>query len=223
MVMRILAIRPNPRELYQKQVASLCNLLKDKEGRDYRVSVFRLLTISAKNFVNSGCSRFRQHPRARHFLHEYPADTRALEIMDEIDTLYSAPLNKIDQLRGAVGEVFSYFICRKLYNNADIEVKVEIDAWLSKSIDTAGCTHKRGHCLQSKYSMSDLRSVVEQKSDFDAIEQLTSGKAQCFFITYVNRAAFLQSLNIAGIDPTEYTDKVFDRSDLLVLEERLTQ
>lgn len=221
MVLQILPIRPNSREPYQNQVINLCNLLKDEDGRVYRIGVFRLLTISARAFGKSGWSRFRQHPHAKYFLREHPADIRALQIMDELDKLYSAPTNKIDHLRGAVGEIFSYFICRKIYNNANIEIQVKINTWLSKSIDTAGCTQKKGHCLQSKYTMSDLGSILEQKSDFDMIEQLTAYKAQGIFITYVDRAAFFQSLSIADIDSVGY--KVFDRSDLLVLEERLAQ
>lgn len=120
-----------------------------------------------------------------------------------------------------MGEVFSFFICRKQYKNADIEVKVEIDSWQSKSIDTAGCSKKKGHCLQSKCSMimKDLASIVRQKNDFDKIEVLTSGKAQGFFITYGRQEAFFQALNAFGVSPTGYN--LFDRSDLLVLEQRL--
>ena len=78
--MRILPIRPNPRESYQNRVINLCNLLKDEEGTTYRVGVFRLLGISAKAFTRSGHSRFRQHREARYFLREHPADIRVLNI-----------------------------------------------------------------------------------------------------------------------------------------------
>lgn len=219
--MRIRPIRPNPRRLYQNKVENLCKLLKDEEGKEYRVSVFRLLGISANTFSKSRLTHFRQHREARLFLREHQLDIRALQIMDELDRLYSSPINDVDNLRGAVGEVFSFFICRKQYNNADIEVQVEIDSWQSKSIDTAGCSKKKGHCLQSKYSMTmkNLASIVNQKSDFDKIEELTSGKAQGFFITYGRQEVFFQSLNAFRVNPTGY--KVFDRSDLLVLEQRL--
>lgn len=219
--MRILPIRPNPRRSYQNKVEDLCKLLKDEEGKEYRVSVFRLLGISANTFTKLHLTHFRQCREARLFLREYPADPRALQIMDELDRLYSSPINDVDNLRGAVGEVFSFFICSKQYQNAEIEVQVEIDTWQSGSIDTAGCSKKKGHCLQSKYSMTmkDLASIVSQQSDFDKIEELTSGKAQGFFITYGHKEVFFQSLNAFGMSPTGY--KVFDRSDLSVLERRL--
>jgi hypothetical protein len=141
--------------------------------------------------------------------------------MDELDQLYGAPLTEVDHLRGAVGEVFSYFICRKVYNNADIEVRVKIGAWISDSVDTAGCNQRKGHCLQSKHSMTDLRSIIHQKRDLDRIEHLTKQKAQGYFITYMNRKAFFESLHAVGLDPSGY--KVFDRADLFVLERRLVQ
>jgi hypothetical protein len=197
--------------------------LKDDEGRAYRVWVFRLLAITGRLYSRTGHRQFRLHREAQLFLREHPADTKALSIMDELDQIYSMPRAEIDELRGAVVEVFSYMVCRKFYNNAGIEVKVIIKTWESDSIDTAGCNTGKGHCLQSKSSMANLRSIIHQKSDFNQIEKLTNGRAQGFFVTPVDRGAFFQSLNAHGLNPAEYEGRVFDRRDLFVLEERIRQ
>lgn len=222
MVFRIIPVRPNRREVYQQQVLQLCHLLKDDEGRRYRFHVFRLLGIPAvamKGLRIRGLGKFREHPQAKLFLRYYPADLKALEIMSELDGIYGAPVGQIDHLRGAVGEVFSYLVCRATYRAADIEVQVQIGAWTSGSIDTAGCSHRRGHCLQSKSSSRDIRSIVSQKRDLDAIEQLTGGKANGTFVTFEDRQAFYMSLRTRGIDASTY--KVLDRSDMVAMEERL--
>jgi len=216
MVFQIIPIRPNPRGKYQKQVENLCKLLRDGVGTYYRASVFSLLTLRGANFIRSGRHRFSELHRARLFLRDHPADERAINIVNELDKIYASNPAEIDNLRGAVGEVFAYFICRKIYPKADIEVQVRIGDWTSRSIDTAGCSHKKGHCLQSKFTLQDLNSIIQQKLDFDEIEKLTKNKAQGAFVTYVDRRAFYLLLRSNGINPSEY--RVFDRVDLNRLE-----
>jgi len=224
MVFDIIPVRPNGREQYQNRVSALCALLIDDTGKRYRTRVFRLLTLSgnqASRLLKSTANMvFRDHPYARSFLRDYPADVRAQEIMSELDSLYSGPEDEIDHLRGAVGEVFSYLLCQKVHLRADIEVKVRINAWTSDSIDAAGCSRRRGHCFQSKCSGHDPASIAQQKADLDAIEQLTAGKAEGFFVTFVDLRGFFGSLRSSGIDPTGY--KVLDRTELAAAERRLT-
>ena len=220
MIFQIIPILPNPREKYQKQVEDLCKLLIDEDGKYYRVPVFLLLSVSGKHFQRTGLREFREYRKAKLFLRDHPADVRALNIMSELDRIYGVDPDKIDHLRGAVGEVFAYYVCRKIYPRADIEVRVEVGKWVSGSIDTAGCSHEKGHCLQSKYSAQDWRSIIEQKRDLDEIERLTKGKAQGAFITYMERGAFDIVLRARGVDTSKY--RVFDRSDMLVLEECLS-
>jgi len=219
MVFDLIPVRPNPREDYQKRVEKLCNLLKDEDGSTYRVDVFTLLTISGTTFSKKPFIKFRKHPQAEWFLSVYHSDVRALEIMDELDKIYGADPGEIDHLRGAVGEVFSFFICRKVYPKAGMEVKIRIGTWTSGLIDAAGCSQKRGHCLQSKASLRYWNSIFSQKKDLDRIEKLTAGKAQGAFITYENREVFYRRLRNAGFNPSEY--KVLDRWDLSALEKRL--
>ncbi len=219
MVFDLVPIRPNPREAYQRRVERLCNLLKDEEGSSYRVPDFQLLTIPGTLFCRKGFTKFRQHPQAKLFLNQHSAHVRALEILNELDAIYAGDSSEIDHLRGAVGEVFSYFICRKIYPRADIEVQVRIGVWTSGSIDAAGCSQERGHCLQSKCSLDDWDSIRRQKDDLSQIETLSGGKAEGFFITYIHRDAFYLRLTNAGLDPSEY--KVLDSTDLLLLEDRL--
>lgn len=219
MVFDIIPILPNPRDKYQKQVKNLCKLLFDKDGEYYRAPVFRLLSLDGKKFQRSGHRKFSEFKRAKLFLRDHFADTKALNIMTELDKIYVGDPGEIDNVRGAVGEVFAYYVCRKLYRKVGIEVKVIVGTWTSGSIDTAGCSHEKGHCLQSKCSLQDLPSIIEQKRDLDKIERLTKRKAQGAFFTYVNREAFYMLLRNIGVDPTKYT--VLDRRDLLVLEERL--
>lgn len=215
-VFQIIPILPNPREKYQRQVENLCKLLIDEDGKYYRVPVFLLLSLSGKSFQRAGHRKLRESRKARLFLRDRPADMRARNIMDELDKIYGEDPDEIDNMRGAVGEVFAYYVCRKMYQRAGIEVKVRVDTWTSGSIDAAGCSHERGHCLQSKYSLQDWRSIIKQKRDLDQIERLTKGKAQGAFITYVERRAFDRVLRARGIDTSKY--RVFDRSDMLVLE-----
>jgi len=92
--------------------------------------------------------------------------------------------------------------------------------WLSNSIDVAGCSEEKGHCIQSKCTMSGIESIKKQKGELDKIEELTAGRAKGVFITFVDRGAFLQSLKIRGIDSSSY--KILDRADLFVLEDRLS-
>lgn len=227
MVFQIIPIRPNPRKQYHDQVEELCRLLKDSDGMRYRRGIFLLLGISAKQvlktFQRTGTSKFRETTQAKLFLRNHPADIKALEIMDELDTIYAAPPDKIDNLRGAVAEVFSFFICRKVYVEANIEVQVQIDTWTSNSIDVAGCNYKGGHCLQSKCSASApgaVDSILIQKCDLDQIEELTAGKAVGAYITFVEQDGFFAHLRSKGINTDTYT--VFGRTDLAVLEQRLS-
>jgi len=222
MVFDLIPIRPNPREQYQNQVEALCQLLKDEKGSIYRVPVFTsLLTIPGSSFKRRGYKRFRDHPQAKRFLRLYRLDTMAQTIMSELDKIYDKDPNEIDHLRGAVAEVFSYFICRKTYPKTDIEVQVKIGSWVSGSIDTAGCSNERGHCIQSKCSLEAWKSIINQKRDFDQIETLTKGKAEGVFVTFVDRGAFFTRLRNAGLNPDEFS--VWDRADLFVLEKRLVQ
>jgi hypothetical protein len=220
-VFEITPILPNPREKYQKQVESLCKLLIDEDGKYYRVPVFLLLTTTRKRFQRMRARRFSQCHSAKVFLRDHPADIRALNIIRELDKVYGSDPDEIDNVRGAVGEVFAYYVCRKLYRKVGIEVKVTVGTWTSGSIDTAGCSHEKGHCLQSKCSLGEqgLSSIIGQKRDLDKIERLTKGKAQGAFFTYAKREAFYMLLRNIRVDPSKYT--VFDRGDLLVLEERL--
>lgn len=220
MVFDLIPIRPNPREHYQKQVKKLCNLLMGKDGSVYRVHVLAtLLTIPGITFHRKGLSKFHEHPQAKRFLRLNRLDTRALDIVAELDNIYSQDPGEIDNLRGAVLEVFSYFLCRKTYPRSDIEVTVKINRWISGSIDTAGCSDEKGHCLQCKCSLDNLGSILTQKSDFDKIDRLSRGKAKCFFVTYVDRKVFHIRLKNKGLDPSSYY--IWDRGDLFVLENRL--
>ena len=220
MVFEIIPICPNPRDKYQEQVENLCKLLIDEDGKYYRVSVFLLLSLSGKSFQRAGHRKFRESRKARLFLHDHPADIRALNIVSELDKIYGVDPDEIDNIRGAVGEVFAYYVCRKIHQKSGIEVKVTVGTWISGSIDAAGCSHERGHCLQSKYSLHEWRSIIEQKRDLGEIERRTKGKAQGAFITYVERGAFDRVLGARGTDTSKY--RVFDRSDMLVLEECLS-
>jgi hypothetical protein len=219
LVFEIIPIRPNPRDKYQKQVKNLCKLLFDEDGEYYRAPVFRLLSLDGKKFQRAGHQKFSDLRRAKLFLRDHSADTKALDIMTELDKIYGGEPGEIDNMRGAVGEVFAYYVCRKLYQKVDIEVKVTVGTWTSGSVDTAGCGHEKGHCLQSKCSLQDLPSIIGQKRDLDEIERLTKGKAQGAFLTYMSRGGFYMRLRNIGVNPSEYT--VFDRADLLLLEERL--
>jgi hypothetical protein len=220
---QIIPIRPNPRQNYQDKVKTLCILLLGDDSKKFRYGVFRLLgipaTLATKTLQKNGSAKFREHPQAKLFLHDHPADVTAIKIMNELDKIYGAPMNEIDHLRGAVGEVFSYLICKKVYANVDIEIQVQIDAWKSESIGVAGCHRRRGHCLQSKCSSADFSSIVRQHSDFEKIENLTKDKAECRFVTYTDQRAFHQVLQNRGIDPKSY--KVFGRTDLVDLEQYL--
>ena len=226
MVFQIIPIRPNPRKRYHDQVEDLCILLKDRDGMRYRRGVFLLLGISAKQalktFQKRGARKFREHPEAKQFLRRNPADLKAQEIMNALDIIYGADPNEIDHLRGAVGEVFSYFILRKIYSKTDIEVQIQIDTWTSNSIDVAGCDNKRGHCLQSKcspYAPDAIDSILEQKEDLDKIEKLTSGKAEGAFITFEEQDGFCARLRSKAINTDTY--KVFGRTELAALEQLL--
>lgn len=220
MLFDLISVCPNDREPYQKRVEKLCNLLKDSKGSVFRVPVFILLTISGISFSNQSFTKFRDHPQAKWFMKLHRLDPMAHAIIDELDNIYAETPNEIDNLRGAVGEVFSYFICRKVFVRAGIEVNVKIANWTSRQIDAAGCSDEMGYCLQSKCSPKNLRSIVIQKRDLDKIEQLTSGRGKGAFITFVDRRQFQARLNSVGIDPSKY--RVFDRVDLAVLEQRLS-
>ena len=219
MVFNIVRVRPNDRTKYQKRVDKLCTLLKDDTGRPYRLHVFILLTISGELFKRTLSNNFRDHPQARLFIKLYPASIRVRDIMVELDNIYAGDADDIDNLRGAVGEVFAYFICRKLYPRSDIEVKVEIGKWISGQIDTAGCNDQAGYCLQAKCSPKNLQSVVNQKRELAKIERLTIGKGKGAFITFVDRKEFNARLDSAGIKSSDY--RIFDRTDLAALEQRL--
>jgi hypothetical protein len=218
LVFHIIPLRPNPREKYQRQVKKLCKLLSDKEGTQYRFQIFGLLNITGnqatKNF-NRGYSLFRDLPEVKRFSKYYFADLRVIAIMDELDKIYAAPSSEIDHLRGAIGEVFSYYICCKVYSKADIEVQVRIGSWTSESIDTAGCNEGRGHCIQSKCG-GQLGDIDKQKQDLDKIEKLTRGIAKGLFVTFGTRQTFHNRLRFKGIDTQGY--RILDRSDLGVLE-----
>jgi hypothetical protein len=219
MVFEIIPTRPNPRDKYQKQVKNLCKLLFDEDGEYYRVPVFLLLAVDGRHFQKAGHQKFRELRRAKLFLRNNPGDRKAINIMSELDKIYVGDPGEIDNMRGAVGEVFAYYVCRRVYPRADIEVQVKVGTWTSGSIDTAGCSHEKGHCLQSKCSLQNLQSIIGQRSDLDEIERRTKGKAQGAFLTFVGRETFYMLLRHIKEDPTKYT--VFDRRDLLVLEERL--
>ena len=139
--------------------------------------------------------------------------------MTELDKIYAQDPGEIDNLRGAVLEVFSYFLCRKTYTKCDIEVKVKVKQWTSESIDTAGCNDDKGHCLQCKCSLDKLDSILTQKTDFDRITRLSRGKVKCFFITCVNKEVLRLLLRNKGVDHSSYY--IWDRGDLFVLEDRL--
>jgi hypothetical protein len=224
MVFIIHQITPNPREHYQEQVEDLCKLLTDKQGKEYRYDVFRLLSIISGSiatncFRRRGHTKFRDLDQLRSFRRFYPADLRAEQILRQLDGIYSNLASDINHLRGAVGEVFAYCICKKIHPNSGIEIQVQIDSWMSGSIDAGGCSDKRGHCIQSKCGGS-VGDIVSQKKDLDKIQKLTSEKAEGFFITFVTRQAFNNLLASMGLDPQTY--KVLDRSDLVQLEDILT-
>lgn len=220
MVFTIRPVLPNSRERYQRQVDDLCKLLTDNKGKEYRYHVFQLLCITGgvatKSLHKYGQEKFRNLTQLRTFRKFYSTDVRALQILQELDNLYSSPSNDIDHLRGAVGEVFAYHICRKLYPNSAMEIQVEIGSWTSGSVDTAGCNNKRGHCIQSKCGGMLGDNIADQKQDLDKIQELTDEKAQGFFITFTNRKAFENLLASNGLDPETY--KVLDRSDLVQIE-----
>jgi hypothetical protein len=222
MVFIIHPIRPNPRKHYQGQVEDLCKLLADKQGKEYRYYVFRLLcmtgSMATKSFHREGHTTFRNLWQLRDFKKFYPADLRAEQILRQLDGIYANPADDIDQLRGAIGEVFAYFVCKKIHPNSDIEIKVQINSWISGSIDTGGCNDNRGHCIQSKCG-GRVGDIVSQKQNLDKIQELTSGKAEGFFITFTSRRAFDNLLASKGLDSQTY--KVLDRSDLVQLEEIL--
>lgn len=98
---------------------------------------------------------------------------------------------------------------------------VKIESWESGSIDTAGCSNRKGHCIQSKSSPRDIGSIMRQKGDFDIIFTRTGGKAKGAFVTYSEKGNFEQFLNVNGIDPNECT--VYGRTDLVNLEDRLLE
>lgn len=219
MLFNLVRVRPNDREKYQKRVEKLCTLLKDETGSVYRLPVFILLTIHGRLFKRTTCKYFHDHPQARLFMKLHPADIRVKDIMAELDDIYTQDADEIDNLRAAVGEVFSYFICRKIYPRADIEVQVEIDKWISHPIDSVGCSDEVGSCLQAKCSPKNLQSIVSQKRELDKIEQLTVGKGKGAFITFVDRKEFNTRLDGAGIKSSGY--RIYDRTDLAALEQRL--
>ncbi len=213
----ILPIQPNPRQKFQQEVLSLCQFLARRDGFPYRYEVFSLLLISGHSFKQRNYRTFKQHPQAQRFLRMHIADVTAIAIMDELDKIYGrADENEIDHLRGAVGEVFAYMICRRKHRKAALEAKVKIDKWTSESIDAVGCSAESGHCLQSKYSPRQWDVVLRQQKDLESIETLTQGRAVGAFIVYGDRRGFNLQLIDAGLDPSSV--KVFDRQDLINLE-----
>jgi len=219
MLFQIDPVRPNPREPFQQQVRTLCQKLKDENGRKYRASVFKLLTITGNQFLKRGYGRFREHPESKLFLKQFGLDVRGLEIMNELDNIYNNSKEIIDDLRGAVGEVFCLFISRKKYSNAEIEICVKCDSWTSGTIDVAGCDHETGCCLQSKCSTLDVSSIVNQHNQLKRIERYTKGKAKGAFFTYLGMGKFESNLLSRGIRLSDLV--VFDRTNMAVLEERL--
>lgn len=219
MLFNIISISPNDRETYQKRVQSLCEILKNKDGQIYRNQVFMLLTISGQAFSAGRYKKFSEHPRARLFMKQFPIDLTAIAIMGHLDDIYSEDTNTIDNLRGAVGEVFSYLICQKLYKKSAIEAMVEIRKWQSNPIDAVGCSEDSGYCLQSKCSARDLSSIKKQNDELIKIEELTSEKGKGAFISFIDRRSFRLRLTNIGEDPDEYI--VFDRTDLVNLETSL--
>lgn len=219
MVFVIRPIVPNPRQHYQGQIEGLCKLLTDNKGKEYRYHVFELLcitgSIARKSLDKQGQEKFRDLIQLRSFRKFHAVDVRGLQILQELDNIYASPISDIDHLRGAVGEVFAYYICRKIYPNSAIEIQVEVNSWTSGSIDAGGCNNKRGHCIQSKCG-GKLGDIAGQKLDLDKIQELTAEKAQGFFITLTSRKAFNNLLASNGLDPQTY--KVLDRTDLVQLE-----
>ena len=222
MVFIIHPITPNPREHYQGQVKDLCKLLIGKQGEEYRHEIFRLLcitgSIAIKSFSRQGHTKFRDLQQLRSFKRFYAADLTAAQILQQLDGIYANTSSDIDNLRGAIGEVFAYYICRRIHPNSGIEIRVQIDSWMSGSIDAGGCSDKRGHCIQSKCG-GRVGDIGSQKLDLDKIQELTSEKAEGFFITFTTRQAFDNLLASRGLDPQTY--KVLDRSDLVRLEKIL--
>lgn len=229
---QIIPLKPNPREQFHKKVEDLCKLLNDDEGKNYRVSVFQILgVVSGKTFekrkTRYNLNSIREYNEAKHFLKTFVADVRALEIMTELEKIYDGDVDQIDHLRGAVGEVFAYHMCRKVYQQNGIEAKVGINGWASNPIDAVGCNDKNGFCLQCKASLTGWGraqtklwiSMQKQEREMENIREKTSHRARCAFLTYLNRASFDLLVSEVGGNSEDYN--IFDRSDLCVLEHRL--
>ena len=222
MLFQIIPQNPNPREKYQKTVEDLCILLANKKGQNYRTGVFVLLTLSGNQYQRQAkkyrFSHFKDSIEARRFLKNFQADVTALKIVYELNVVYSnSDADEIDHLRGAILEVFSYLICNKLFTISDKEVQIQIGKWISStSIDSAGCSDKKGCCFQGKASSEWWHSIEEQGYDLKQIENLTSGKALGAFITFESAEVFQQHLIAKGLNQEDY--RVFGRYQMAEFE-----
>jgi hypothetical protein len=222
LLFQIIPQKPNPREKYQKIVENLCNLLADKKGQFYRTDVFVLLTLTGNQYQRQArkfkLNHFKDCIEARRFLKNFRADVTALEIIRELSIIYSeSNADEINNLRGAILEVFSYLICSKLFTLADKEVQIQIGKWSSSTpIDSAGCSNKKGCCFQGKASSEQWRSIEEQGRDLKQIESLTLGKALGAFITFESSIVFQQHLAARGLNQDDY--RIFGRHQMVDFE-----
>jgi hypothetical protein len=201
----------NTRQEYQDSVENLCSLLADKKGQGYRSEVFGLLMLTGSRYLKQinkyGFDSLKETFEARQFKRCFPADVIALNILNELDTLYNSDnQNIIDDRRGAVLEVFSYLVCKKLFSIADKEVKIKIGDWISeKSIDSAGCSKNRGCCFQGKATSNwQAESIIAQGTELNHIANVTANKATCGFLTFQSEDAFYQVLASKGLNKNDY-------------------
>lgn len=223
MLFEIIRQRPNPREGCQKDVEDLCRLLVDKKGQSYRNNVFGLLILTGNRYRKQvqkySLKRLHDSIEGRQFRRCFPADAKALEILNELDAVYSGDdVDAIDDRRGAILEVFSYLMCRKIFMIADIEIKIKIEDWISTtSIDSAGCNKRKGCCFQGKATSEWWESIKEQVKDLNTIESLTGGRSICAFLTFQSIEAFHQHLIAKGLNKDDY--RVFGRYQMADFEQ----
>lgn len=221
----------NPRAHWQSAVEKLCKTLAKSENASYRGLVFRLIQQwEGKQYKRLGAAEYLSSRPARIFIKMFPVDIRAREILNQIATIYdNRSENETNDLRGAVGEVYAFIMCKRVYPKYHgIEVCPVINSYTcADPIDAVGycladnyCLDK-GHCLQSKIGSFNKESTLRQKNTFDEIERLTNNKIACLFFTFLDDSAIKQRFRLNRIDPKGYN--FFSLQDMLLLEQRIKE